>query len=189
MDSDLREPDSPLVRKRKRKWKKVKVLVPQSFPALCDPMDCSPPGSSVYGIFQARIMEWVAISFSRGYSWLRDQTQPSCIAGRFFTVWATREEWLPIQGIDESNWWMVKRNFLSVWGRENEIIQYRNSIIQSRNSFTYIKGEKSILLWVNSEKIKIITGYILKIYFFIEWKHFNCENRHSYHRQWAVSIC
>ena len=54
-------------------------------------MDCSPPGSSVYGIFQARILEWVAISFSRGSSWLRDWTHVSCIAGRCFTLWATRE--------------------------------------------------------------------------------------------------
>ena len=54
-------------------------------------MDCSPPGSSVHGILQARILEWVAISFSRGSSRLRDQTQVSCIAGGFFMAWATRE--------------------------------------------------------------------------------------------------
>ena len=52
----------------------------------CDPMDCSPPDSSVYGIFQARILEWVAMSSSRGSSQLRDQTHISCIAGRFFTM-------------------------------------------------------------------------------------------------------
>ena len=57
----------------------------------CDPMDCSPSGSSVHGISQARILEWVAISSSRGSSWARDQTQVSCVAGGFFTVWATRE--------------------------------------------------------------------------------------------------
>ena len=55
-------------------------------------MDCSPPGSSVHEIFQARIQEWVAISFSRGSSQPRDQTWVSCTAGRFFTDWATREE-------------------------------------------------------------------------------------------------
>ena len=49
-------------------------LVAQSCPTLCDPMDGSPPGSSVHGILQARILEWVAISFSRGSSQLRDQT-------------------------------------------------------------------------------------------------------------------
>ena len=67
------------------------VLVAQSCPTLCDPMDCSPPGSSVHEIFQARILEWVAISFSRGSSQPRDWTQVSCTAGRFFTDWATRE--------------------------------------------------------------------------------------------------
>ena len=52
-------------------------------------MDCSPAGSSVHEIFQARILEWVAISFSRGSSQPRDQTWVSCTAGRFFTNWAT----------------------------------------------------------------------------------------------------
>ena len=53
---------------------------------LCDPMDCSLPGSSLHGIFQARILKWVAISFSRGSSWSRDGTRISCIGGRFFTT-------------------------------------------------------------------------------------------------------
>ena len=54
-------------------------------------MDCSPPGSFVHGILQARILEQVAIPFSKGSSQPRDQTQVSCIAGGFFTTWATRE--------------------------------------------------------------------------------------------------
>ena len=58
---------------------------------LCNPMDCSPPGSSIHGIFQERLLEWVTISFFRGFSPPRDWTQVSCIAGRCFTVWATRE--------------------------------------------------------------------------------------------------
>ena len=49
-------------------------------PTLCDPMDCSPPGSSVHGILQARILEWVTTSFSRGSSWPRDQTCVSCVS-------------------------------------------------------------------------------------------------------------
>ena len=65
---------------------KVKMLVAQSCLTLCDPMDCSPPGSSVHGTLQARILEWVAVLSSRGSSQLRDQTQVSHIAGRFFTV-------------------------------------------------------------------------------------------------------
>ena len=60
----------------------------QSFPTLCDPMDCSLPGFSVHGIFQARVLEWVAISFSRGSSQLRDRTWVSSIVGRCFTLWA-----------------------------------------------------------------------------------------------------
>ena len=70
----------------------------QSCPALCDPMDYSPSGSSVHGILQARIVEWVAMPSSRGSSQLRDQTQVSCIAGGFFTVWATREALRRLKG-------------------------------------------------------------------------------------------
>ena len=66
-------------------------LVTQPCLTLCDPMDCSPPGSSVHEILQARILEWVAMPFSRGSSQPRDQTQVSCITGGFFTVWATRK--------------------------------------------------------------------------------------------------
>ena len=62
----------------------LQVLVTQSCPTLCDPMDCNPPDSSIHGILQAIILEWVAIP-----SQLRDWTQLSCITGRFFTVWAT----------------------------------------------------------------------------------------------------
>ena len=62
-----------------------------------DPMDYSLPGSSVHGIFQARVLEWVAISFSRGSSRPRDRTQVSHIVGRRFTVWATREASLTIR--------------------------------------------------------------------------------------------
>ena len=66
-------------------------LVAQSCLTLCDLMDCSLPGSSVHGISQATILEWVAICFSRGSSQARDRTQVSWMAGRFFTIWATRE--------------------------------------------------------------------------------------------------
>ena len=65
--------------------------VAQSYLTLCNPMDCSLTGSSAHGIFQARTQGWVAISFSRGSSWQRDLTQVSCIAGRLFTVSATKE--------------------------------------------------------------------------------------------------
>ena len=63
----------------------------RSCPTLCDSMDCSLLGSSFHRIFQAGILEWAPISFSRGSSRLKDWTQISCIADRCFTVWATRE--------------------------------------------------------------------------------------------------
>ena len=66
-------------------------LVTQSCLTLCDPVKYSPPGSSVHRIFQARILEWVAISFSKGSSWPRDWTWISCVACRLFTIWVTKE--------------------------------------------------------------------------------------------------
>ena len=80
-----------LSRCQDRKREELVVLVANSCPTLCDPMDCSPPGSSVHGISQSWILEWVAISSSRGSSRPRNQTRVPCPAGRFFTVWATRE--------------------------------------------------------------------------------------------------
>ena len=64
----------------------LQVKVTELGPTLCNPMDYI-----VHGILQARILEWTAFPFSRGSSQPRDQTQVSCIAGRFFTSWATRE--------------------------------------------------------------------------------------------------
>ena len=71
--------------------KKEESEVAQSCPTLCDPMDSSLPRSSIHGIFQARVLEWIAISFSRGLFQPRDRSQVSCIVGRCFTIWATRE--------------------------------------------------------------------------------------------------
>ena len=71
--------------RKERKWSRS--VVSNSL----DPMNFSPPGSSVHGIFQARILEWVAISFSSRSSRPRNRTRVSCISGRCFTIWATRE--------------------------------------------------------------------------------------------------
>ena len=68
-----------------------RVCVSFSVVSDCNPMDYSPPISSVHGIFQARILEWIAIPFSRGSSWPRVWTWVLCITGRVFIVWATRE--------------------------------------------------------------------------------------------------
>ena len=81
---------NPLKNKEANKFKKIIKLtcasVTQFCPTVCDPMDCSLPGSSVHVIFQARKLEWVAIPFSRISSQPKDRTQVSCIAGRFFTI-------------------------------------------------------------------------------------------------------
>ena len=79
---------------REAHWMAYLCSVTQSYPTLCDPMDCSPPGSSVHGIFQARRQEWVAISSSRGSSRPRYRIWVSCVSciGRWVLYhWATRE--------------------------------------------------------------------------------------------------
>ena len=91
-------------KKKKKKTVMDSVYVParkrsevaQSCPTFCNPMDCSLPCSSVHGIFQARIREWVAISFFRGSSRPRDRTRVFHIAGRYFTIWATPANTTPI---------------------------------------------------------------------------------------------
>ena len=109
------------------KWMNEWMLITQSCPALCYPMDCSPPVSSVLGIHQARILEWVVIPFFRGSSQPRDQTRVFCITGRFFTVWATRKAKLSIlqanfMFIIRANWyhsqwlhWYLKRGMGCAW--------------------------------------------------------------------------
>ena len=89
---------------RLKSGSKTPVLVTQSCLTLCDPMDCSLPGSSVHGILQATILEWVAIPFSRGSFWPRDWTLVSCIAGRFFTVWAPREALKDLWSSTNTQW-------------------------------------------------------------------------------------
>ena len=80
-------------KKIKRRTSTISImrLVTKLCPTLFNPMDCSLPGSSVHGILQAIILAWVAFLFSRGSSQPRDWTQFSCIAGRFFTIWSTRD--------------------------------------------------------------------------------------------------
>ena len=74
----------PLTMRKPRERMRAQSFQP--CPTFCIPTDCSPPGSSVHGIPQARILEWVAMPFSRGSSWSRIQTPHACIVGRFFTT-------------------------------------------------------------------------------------------------------
>ena len=94
---------SPLYLSRSHSHRMKSVFITQLCATLCDSKDCSPSGYSVHGILQARILEWVAIPFSRGSSWLKDWTQVSHTAGRFFIIWATKEalfsSWSPSSSI------------------------------------------------------------------------------------------
>ena len=100
------------------------MLVTQSCPTLCDPMDCSLPGFSVLGILHARILEWFASPFSKGSSRPRDRTWVFSIAGIFFSIWATGEEknhkWYTIQQLSIEIQLLV-RNGVKCYGHESEL--------------------------------------------------------------------
>ena len=91
----------------------------QSCPTLCDPMYCSLPGSSLHGILQARVLEWIAISFSKGSSRPRDRTRVSRVPGRCFNLWATREapSFLRPSWMEESPWCLEVYRFM---GRQTD---------------------------------------------------------------------
>ena len=127
----------------------------QSCPALCDPVDCSLPGSSVHGIILAKIPEWVAISSSGGSSQLKDPTCSFCIAGGFFT---TEPPEKPLKII-----YSIKNRESGFAIRETSIQNYSFCHELSRHLwalFYYIKWESDIffdiLLWqvINS----VVTG-------------------------------
>ena len=87
----------------------------QSCVILCIPMDCILPGSSLHGILQARILEWVAMPSSWGSSWPRDWTQVYCIVGGFFTYWTTWEgNWPHTQQLD----WFLKLAYNNAYDRK-----------------------------------------------------------------------
>ena len=81
-------------------------LVAQSCPTLCNPMDCSPPGSSIHGILQARGLEWVAISSSRGPSWPRDRTLTSCVSYISCIGRQTLYHWATWEALREAGNWV-----------------------------------------------------------------------------------
>ena len=97
--------------------------VTQLCPTLSDPVDWRLPGSSIHGIFQARVLEWGAISFSRGSSWPRDRIPVSRIRSRCFTVWATKE--VLVQGRKRKNYCSIamSSNLLS------DLLLYRRGLI------------------------------------------------------------
>ena len=104
----------------------------QLCPILCEPKDCSPPGSSVHGIFQARTLEWVAMPSSRGSSQARDWTCISCIAGEFFNAEPPGKHWVNIGS--------VKLFYPKVWRGDGEF-----SFLRSSQGRSAPHAEKGIL--------------------------------------------
>ena len=103
-------------------------LVAKSCQTLYDSMDCSPPSSSVHGISQARILELIAISFSKRSSWPRDQSHVSCLAGRFFTTEPpgkpNRLSFYPKVSKRTLNKTMLFSKEKSLWGPTQVIIRF-----------------------------------------------------------------
>ena len=126
------------------KWSEVaqSCLTPR------DPMDCSLPGFSIHGIFQARVLDWGAISFSRGSSWPRDRTQVSCIAGRRFTLWATREDLVGGLGL-----WII-----------SEVIDWRVGCNILLNSVDFQKMVLNFELWLKKKPPRNTKYIILSIF-------------------------
>ena len=118
-------------------------LVTKSCPTPCDPMDCSPPGSSVYGLLQARILERVVISFSRGSSQPRVQTHVSCIGRWVLHHWATLTCMKCPQG-GSSVWQNVKKGSLGLWNTVNKQVVSPCILNYTRNCglFLYLGTRK-----------------------------------------------
>ena len=125
------------------RWGEVRwVEVAQSCPTLCDPVDCSLPGFSVHAILQARILEWVTISFSRGSSQPRDWTWVPHIGGRCFNLWATREDNISISLSKESH----------------TTFSQRKGVLEKKNqALNLVKTENE--LWGTSEKSLTLTPF------------------------------
>ena len=126
-------------------------------------MDCSPPGSSVPGLLQARILEWVAILFSGGSSWPRDRTWDSCTAGRLFTTEPLEKPYLQLsESLMNCPWlkWKIKKN--SIWKKKK--IGYHSgateSEFQSRNHLLL----SEVLMFQEKVEIWILLG--IASYFF-----------------------
>ena len=115
-------------------------------------MDCSPPGSSVHGILQARILEWVAISFSRGSSQPSDWTQVSRIAGRCFNLRTTREH----ATVTDKYFYMVNDNLLIPWCWHYHwlpLLKVLPLTFLTVLYFFYFIFQWFCLLWLSSEEL------------------------------------
>ena len=151
------------------KEKESENEVAQSCPTLCNCMDCSPPGSSIHGVLQARILEWVASFFSRGSSQSRDRTQVFHIPGRCFTIWATREALVIKEGGNQmevygnfkqkaaglkaqSREWMVHSGIFKLFGGTGRWVSGNGNRIRQKGNATLRNTIKIFPGW-NQESI------------------------------------
>ena len=127
-------------------------------------MDCSPPGSLVHGILQARILEWVAIPFSRGSSWPRDQTQVSNIASRFFIIWPTRIAHRTISNTHKTVWSPPRSAFLTC----SKMLRYLLSLYLSIPfSPTRERAEAHQALW--QLRANVIWNEKIHVHLLVTW--------------------
>ena len=143
-------------------WKvKSEIEVTQSCLTFWDPMDGNLPSSSVHRIFQARVVEWVAISFSRRSSWPRDRTQVSRLVGRCFTIWATREDlFLPYFSsfltcrITIGEQWITKNNQNTI-RRTGDFYMFSedNPMRKERKYLWHVNGERFSKFFLGTGKL------------------------------------
>ena len=123
-------------KKERRRWGHLQFLflwgldvkVPQSCLTFCDPMDCSPTGSSIHGISQERILEWIAISFSRGSSWPRDQTQVSFIAEILYLLSHQESPWYLYSSVKWRLQLLVDHLCFTRWNINYELVFFSISV-------------------------------------------------------------
>ena len=140
-----------------------KSEVTQSCPTLCDPMDCSLPGSSVHGIFQAIVLGWIAISFSRGPSQPRDRTPVSHIVDRRFIVWATRgSSFWKISHIISIPYLKSISFFPLVWTEQIKFWERKYWIIIFMGGLLYIQTTLGVLSNWESNTESLLTSAIWK---------------------------
>ena len=135
-----------------------------------NPMDCNLPGSSLHGILQTRILEWVAIFFSRGSSWLRDKTWVSCSAGRLFTIWDTSYVYTSVITTQDHRIFhhLRKLPLQPSYNHFSDLSHHVLVLQTSQNLFGVLSTSLLSVFWLNS-----ISSYISKkmSFFFIKEKH------------------
>ena len=131
------------------------------------------PGSSVHGILQARTQEWVAIPLSRGSSWPRDWIRVSCIAGRFFTIWATREAQSTLYPQANITWETdSKLSYPRLWAIWAQVWKHKESRVSFPTSAPSNQGRIR-----DDHLVDLLTGYISSACYFtaVNWKTILCH--------------